>query len=468
MAKSTKNSSKNTKKSSYKKIDKEENKKDKRKGLFSEENMERNLNVLSKVIKVCIIIVSIEAILMLILFLFRRSKIIYLDNLNKIYPTETGYVGVGSTNAKGDKFTKKEKYSHYVEEDDTTENIIKEQAIIAIYNEKKKLTDEISFSTKYDSTFYDVLVLEDSYITVGSYVSKASQIDLMTRDGLIVKFDKNGKIIWKNRFQILGDTEFYRIKEDTDGYVVVGQSIYENMEIGNHDGGGGIIVKYDKNGEVIWSGNHGGNKSGSFFDFVKVNNEYYCVGKDGSNYGVIVKFDSNGSKIKYYNTYYADYSFKTDNFGFTSVTYYDNKLYISGTIDVTPDSEKKENSEEETLTFDGAIFMYDLDLNYKDKFTFGGNDDEYIKNFIIYDDTITMVGYTSGKDMFKSAKIENNTGLIIKSDLNGKMISKDYYGGKGNDIINDIIFDSRNNKYVMVGTSSSKNKKDYKRFIIEK
>ena len=66
------------------------------------------------------------------------------------------------------------------------------------------------------------------------------------------------------------------------------------MEIGNHDTGGGIIIKYDYDGNIIWTNNFGGNKSGIFNDIVKVDDGYICVGKDAYNYGMIVKFNLNG------------------------------------------------------------------------------------------------------------------------------------------------------------------------------
>ena len=51
--------------------------------------------------------------------------------------------------------------------------------------------------------------------------------------------------------QILGNSKFKSVRVVEDGYIVVGQSIYENSTLGMSDEGGAIIVKYDKSGEIL-------------------------------------------------------------------------------------------------------------------------------------------------------------------------------------------------------------------------
>ena len=77
--------------------------------------------------------------------------------------------------------------------------------------------------------------VDDGYIAVGSYVYEEKQLSINTRDGLIVKYDFDGNVLWSKNYQVLGDTEFKKILVLEDGFLVVGQSIYENLEIGNHD-----------------------------------------------------------------------------------------------------------------------------------------------------------------------------------------------------------------------------------------
>ena len=73
---------------------------------------------------------------------------------------------------------------------------------------------------------------------------------------MIIKYDKDGNIVWEKFYHVVTYTRFNKVIETSDGYVAIGQSIYANMEMGNNTTGGGIIVKYDKDGNEIWHNNH--------------------------------------------------------------------------------------------------------------------------------------------------------------------------------------------------------------------
>ena len=232
--------------------------------------------------------------------------------------------------------------------------------------------------------------------------------------------------------QILGDTEFKRILPVDDGIIVVGQSIYENMEIGNHNMGGGIIVKYDFDGNLIWNNNFGGNKSGIFNDVVKVDDGYICIGKDAVNYGLIVKYSFEGKRIWIKN--YAN----TDELGFTKAAIKNDKLYIAGGYNKSNDTDEEGNTKFE---YDAAIFVYNLNGELLDIYSIGGSKTDRFNSMILTDKEIIAIGYTKSNDIkltnlnYKEEMVE---GMIITFNYEGRIIDKLTYGGSKNETLTDI------------------------------
>ena len=244
---------KKTKENKVKKI-KEKKVKDKKK------KKEVNKDVLMKgrfkfVLTLAICIISIEVVIMYLINLNKESQVVYTDTYNSIHNYNDYYLATGSSDFKYSKYNDSfiYEYADLNEENKTKKQRYAEQAKLVKLDKELNTIFESTFLGEYDSTFYDAINVKDSIYAVGSYIYNEEQISLRTRDGLLVKYDQNGKMEWFKNFQILGDTEFKKVIEVEDGIIVVGQSIYENMEIGNHDIGGGIILKYDFDGNIVWN-----------------------------------------------------------------------------------------------------------------------------------------------------------------------------------------------------------------------
>jgi len=404
---------------------------------------------------VSIVIIVTELLIMLIMKLNNEKNINYLDTINNIMlVNDEYYLAAGSSNFNDSDYNDKRVYKYYNNEIDKYENIIAEQAKLVKYDLNKKVIWEKTFDSEYDSTFYDAIKVSDGIIAVGSYIYEKEQIELRVRDGLIVKYDDNGNFKWFKNYQVLGDTEFYKVIDVSDGIIAIGQSIYENMEIGNHDNGGGIIVKFDYDGNVIWKNNFGGNKSGSFNDIVVVKDGYIVCGKDGSNYGLLIKFDKKGNIKWHYSTLNVAI---TDNLGFNAIELYDNKLYIASSVNV---SDKKDGEGNPIYQFDACVFVYDLNGKYIKKYKVGSDSEERFNDLIVNENGIVAIGYTTSTDMF-DADINNQTGIITKFNLSGDVLNNDYYGGNNYDVLATIIDNGDN--YLISGYSNSfGNKKDFK------
>lgn len=99
-------------------------------------------------------------------------------------------------------------------------------------------------------------------------------------DAIIVKYDKNGKIEWKNSFGGSYGDSFQSVKATEDGgCIVVGSSKSEDGDMNGLSSNrkkyykDAIIVKYDKYGNVEWKKSFGGNENDSFY--------YVVVEEDG-------------------------------------------------------------------------------------------------------------------------------------------------------------------------------------------
>lgn len=417
---------------------------------------------------VCIGIVIIELIAMYLIKLNKESKITYIDTYNSIFKGDDYYIVTGSSNFKYSNYNNILLYE-YEDDKDKVNHIYAEQAKLVKLDKELNVVFEKTFKCDYDSTYYDAITSNNAIYAVGSYVYEKKQISLKTRDGLLVKYDLDGNIVWSKNYQVLGDTKFKKIIEVEDGLIVIGQSIYENMEIGNHPDGGGIIIKYDLDGNIIWTNNFGGNKSGIFNDIVQVEDGYIVVGRDALNYGMIVKFSLTGDRL-----WVKNYS-NTDEIGMTAIKLKDDKLYIAGAYNKS--SEKTEDGKD-IFEYDACIFVYDLNGNFIELYSIGGNKNDRFNSLILENNSIIAVGYSLSEDIDinnLNYQKDKSEGIVVEFNYEGKIINKKTYSGSKNETLSDIVesFDEKENLinntkyYVVVGYTNSKrgllkgNNKDY-------
>lgn len=102
-----------------------------------------------------------------------------------------------------------------------------------------------------ESDFFNEVILEDGNMIAVGY-SRSKNIDGLDNkgkfDGLIVKYDRNDNLIWQTNYGAENDDEFKSIISVEDGYIVVG------LKDGNanfyNEQATGILLKYNKNGKL--------------------------------------------------------------------------------------------------------------------------------------------------------------------------------------------------------------------------
>ncbi len=400
---------------------------------------------LKVVVVLCIAILVLEGAYIGLKIYKRAKNTVYIETLSTAELVDNGYVSVGSSDFKYSKFNKYNK-----------ENT---KAKITKYDQDYNIKFETAYTKGYASYFNDVETYEDGYVAVGAVQSSKEQIEKNVTDALIVLYDKNGKQKKEKTLQIVGNTIFTKVKQMDDGFLVLGQSILENLVLGTDPNGGGIMIKYDKNLNEVWRVNYGGSKSGIFNDAYIEEDAIYVVGKDATRYGIFVKYDKDGNR-----QFVKNYEY-TDTVGFSAIDKMNDDYVVVGSKTVNIDAEDKDK---ETVAL---IVKYDQDGNVLFEKTYKKNKNARFNGVKVINNEIIAVGHTYKKDEKESTDQYNvfrYSGLIAKYDRDGNKIFETVEEGSRDTYCSDIVEDD--GKYLIVGQTSSKelgsNNKDFKPYFL--
>ena len=398
------------------------------------------------IIILCITIIAIEIGYIGLSYYNRAKSIVYTDTLNSFKETSDGYLVVGNSDFKNSKFNDYEKKY--------------KKAKFAKYNNDFEIEFESAYTKGYSSYFSDIIEYSDGFIAVGGAQYNKEQVKDNATDGLIVLYDKKGKQVKTKSVQIAGDTTFNKVLLVDDGFIVVGQSILQNMVIGTDPDGGALIIKYNFDLKEEWRANFGGSKSATFNDAIIDKDYIYLVGKDATRYGMIAKYTLSGERV-YAKTY--EY---TDTVGFSSIVKVGNNFFVAGSKTINIDAKDTDKVTE------GLILKYNSDGEVLDEVTFSRNNALRFNKIVSDGNDLIVVGHTYKKDEEKSTDTYNYLdyrGIIVKYNTNLEKISNNKENGAGIDYFSDILVTS--DGYLVGGASSSKelgsNNKDYRTYFLK-
>jgi len=305
-------------------------------------------------------------------------------------------------------------------------------AIIVKYDNAGNVVWKKNFGGSSFDYFYAVATVSDGVIAVGdSHRFGDGDWEGVTGkgngDAIIVKFDFNGKVVWKKNFGGNGNDRYDGVTIVSDGIVAVGSSHYQSFGNGDWVGVAGqidddaIIVKYDHHGNVVWKKSFGTNYRDWYESVTAVSDGIIAVGHkyQSSSYRdvIIVKYDNNGNIL---------WNKDLNNAGYH---YYSVATVSDGVIAVGNNSSN-----------DGIIVKYDNSGNVVWKKNLHGGFDCVTE----VSDGVIVAGYayisTSG-----GSDWEGFTGhgacdaILVKYDFNGNIVWKKHFGGKGYDKYHSIV-----------------------------
>lgn len=340
-----------------------------------------------------------------------------------------------------------------------------------------------------DKSFVSIDKNNEGYVLVGTNGENS-----FVEQGIIEYYDLNGKIQWTKKYPNIDSNNwevtsgFKDVMAVKDGYIVIG---YEDGDGPEFEDGyqNAIIIKYDLNGNLIWSkkyntlistSNLNNNLSYDLIDIISINEKYYIVGnlteylitQEGEQigftadkkYGFIIELDSNGNEISL-NKY-------REGSEFFSAKVVDNKITINSLLgyELVDTDEYFYGTAEGLglLVFDGNNFdqiikyaessdgygiLYD---NYKDfvfldgvyyfvdpttvgkilaidkdgneKFSMHADDGDELDNYWLQNITTdgeNIYVYAYYYDMFESNEMTDSVILVFDKDCNYKMVDID-------------------------------------------
>jgi predicted secreted protein len=286
--------------------------------------------------------------------------------------------------------------------------------------------------TKTDFAGSIIQDLEGNFLIVGGTNSFSSS-ELF--DGIIVKTNKEGQLIWNKTFGGLRDDLFWSIIETSDGgYAIAGFA--RSFGTGNSDA---WLFKTDNNGNKEWDFQYGNVNDEKAYSILQTDqNDYILVGstrsfENGDVDVFIVKISSKGEMIwnKTIGGYGTDVAWST-------VQSFDGGIVIVGYT--------------ETLGsggFDGWLIKVDSEGDVEFNKTYGGNEDERLYSIIqTIDKGFAFTGFSGS---YGSGGLDV---WMIKTDKDGNIEFNKTYGGREDDIAYDILQTSEGN-FILSGSTKS-------------
>lgn len=169
-----------------------------------------------------------------------------------------------------------------------------EDAVIIKYDKDGNLLWERKFGGSESDVFKSIALTNDESI-LGVGYSDSTDIEGLSNkgnyDAIIVKYDKEGNILWKKNYGDSGTDSFNSLFILRDGsFVTVGDS--SSTKIGDLDLNlkcsiwngctDALIVKFNKDGELQWQDGHGGDEYDYYSDVTLIDDDIIAIGKSSS------------------------------------------------------------------------------------------------------------------------------------------------------------------------------------------
>ena len=281
-----------------------------------------------------------------------------------------------------------------------------------------------------------ILLKDNGFILVG-YL-RTNYTEGFNDDGIIIKYDKDGNIVWEKTFGGSGYEDFDSISSTEDGGFVVGGTTDSTDVEGINTNGEmhAIILKFDEDGNMLWQNLHRDPVSGCDY-FKRVistkSGDIYAI-DDYYHPAVIVKYDREGKMLWQKN---LGEDGLDDGWFITK----DEEIMASGFVD-------------ETQSYIIAKYNKEGEKLWQKDWYIGDEYQNYIPRYFTDYDEVIALDYGDYKDA-----------IMIKYDKNGKVISQKVIPAaeySGSYTVYTFLFND-NSEYIVTGSdyldyvSTSKN-----------
>lgn len=139
---------------------------------------------------------------------------------------------------------------------------------------------EKSFDLTLDEMLVSIALLPDGNFVVAGVLENTTD----TYEGLFVKFDSSGDVVWSKRVESKGYGVIYSITSDRNGNIIgVGYDSDDTWDESSNNGYDGWLVKLDSLGEVILEMHFGGTKDDLLLSAISTDDYIICVGSSFSD-----------------------------------------------------------------------------------------------------------------------------------------------------------------------------------------
>lgn len=372
--------------------------------------------------------------------------------------------------------------------------------IFNISNIKAIETTALRYGGNRNEYFYDMIVDQDSHIAVGK--TNSTDISGMQNigefDSIIVKYE-NDNLVWQKNYGTELNDGFNSVISVNDGYIASGYKSSKKNDgiIVNDVDGKAILVKFDKNGNLLWEKEYTNNLGAIFFDVIQTEeNDLVAVGtyetEENITLPLLVKFDSEGN-LKFEKLFSGeDYEY----IAFTKITLAENtnytiigkstfaeaafsvitktnnigeeiwhKQYDMNGLEFTEFNDIKINKNGNYVVVGGNkinatisalasqdyafLLEYDLNGNLILEKIFTNYKQSTFDSFVILDDSYAILARTSDYEVLDTTNFYVKDTVVLKLDFNGDLITEqklknsriDYTG------ISSVIINTGNNNY---------------------
>ena len=318
----------------------------------------------------------------------------------------------------------------------------------------------------YDKARYIMQDADSNYLVVGVTHSSDGDIDTTHGDSelFVLKLDKDGNKIWMKMYGGTGYEGGRYIQQLPSGdYLVTGYSTSHNYDVpvnrGQHDA---WLFKIDVNGNLIWSQTYGGSgddrprvslptpDGGYVFLGSSTSNDFQVSGNHGVEDFWIGKVDSVGNLEWNYS-----YGGTGEDWPYGMTATADGGFLLTGTTD----------SNDGDVTgymgwTDGWVVKIDASGIMQWQKCYGGSlVDRLYRTFENSDGTLTTFGFSQSTDFDLTA---SNTGpsnnyWLARLDSVNNVAWSYCVGGAWGDFGIDLVIDTLNQSYTMMGESASSN-----------